>query len=194
MMYKSPHLLIDVADPLSFLAHLQVKSAELKTGARVQRVPVELRPAPAELIDVDHPFWAQRWVRSANLADELCLPLIKPSLVPWSRKAHELLCHAHASGLDETTRLLDSIFEAFLLKSKDIGRIDILLEIGHSVGLELSETKAVLDIDRYEKEVADAIEYAGSQKAGAPPVLISGPHHLKDFHNHEVIGTFLGMP
>ena len=193
MDYKSPHLLIDVADPISFLAHLQVKSAELNTGVRVQRLPVELRPSPAELIDTDHPFWAERWIQAEGLANELRLPLVKPSLVPWSRKAHELLCHARTSGLDQAGRLIDLIFEAFLLKNKDIGRIDILLEIGQSVGLELSETKAILDIDRYEREVTDTIGYARSQKAAAPPVLISGPHHLKDFHNHAVIGTFLSM-
>jgi len=191
MIYKSPCLLIDVADPLSFLAHLQVRSVEQTTESHVQRVPVELRPPPAELIDADHPFWLQRWKQAETLAEELSLSLRKPCLVPWSRKAHELLCHARASGLDEAGQLLDLIFQAFLFKGKDIGRIDILVGIGQSVGLELSETKAVLDIDRYEAEASDTLKYAHSQKAGVPPVLIRGPKHLRDFHNDEAIGTFL---
>jgi len=191
MIYKSLCLVIDVADPLSFLAHLQVRSVEQTTGSHVQRVPVELRPPPAELIGADHPFWLQRWEQAEALAEGLNLSLRKPCLVPWSRKAHELLCHADAAGLDEAGELLDLIFQAFLLKGKDIGRVDILVGIGQSVGLELSETKAVLDIDRYEAEVSDALEYARSQKAEVPPVLIRGHKHLRDFHNDEAISTFL---
>ena len=191
MIYKSPCLLIDVVDPLSFLAHLQVRSVEQTTGSHVQRVPVELRPPPAELIGADHPFWLQRWEQAETLAGGLNLSLRKPCLVPWSRKAHELLCHARASGLGEADKLLDLIFQAFLLKGKDVGRVDILVGLGQSVGLELSETKAVLDIDRYEAEVSDALEYTRSQKAEVPPVLIKGHKHLRDFHNDQAIGTFL---
>ena len=182
---------MDVADPLSFLAHLQVKSVEQTTGILVERIPVELRPPPTELIGVGHPFWLQRWEQAEPRAEEFNLSLIKPRLVPWSRKAHELLCHVRATELDEAGELLDLIFEAFLLKGKDIGRVDVLVGIGQSVGLELSETKAVLDIDRYEAEVTDALEYARSQKAEVPPVLIRGHKHLRDFHNREAIGTFL---
>ncbi len=191
MTYKSPCLLIDVADPLSFLAHLQVKSVEQTTEILVERIPVELRPPPTELIGVGHPFWLQRWEQAESRAEKFNLSLRKPCLVPWSRKAHELLCHARAAELDETGQLLDLIFEAFLLKGKDIGRVDVLVGIGQSVGLELSETKAVLDIDRYEAEVTDALEYARSQKAEVPPILIRGHKHLRDFHNREAIGTFL---
>ena len=193
MIYKSPCLLIDVVDPLSFFAHLQVGSVEQATGTVVQRIPVELRPPPAELIDADHPFWLQRWKQAEALAEEFSLSLKKPRLMPWSRKAHELLYHARASGLDEASQLIDLIFEAFLHKGKDIGRVDVLVAIGQSVGLELSETKAVLDIDRYEAEVSDALEYARSLKAEVPPVLIRDHKRLRDFHNDEAIGTFLAV-
>ncbi|MEC9355139.1 MAG: hypothetical protein VX507_02810, partial [Gemmatimonadota bacterium] len=87
MIYKSPCLLIDVVDPLSFFAHLQVGSVEQATGTVVQRIPVELRPPPAELIDADHPFWLQRWKQAEALAEEFSLSLKKPRLMPWSRKA-----------------------------------------------------------------------------------------------------------
>ena len=194
MTYTSPCLFIDVVDPLSFLAHLQLRSVEQESGIRVERVPGDLRPPPAELIDAGHPFWSPRWKRAEALACELRLSLRKPSLVPWSRKAHELLCHARSSGLDQTDQLLDTIFEALLLKGEDIGRVDILVGIGQSVGLELSETKAVLDIDRYEAEVSDVLARARSEGVEVPPVLIRGPKHLRDFHNQETIGTFLAMP
>ena len=191
MTEPRPRLYLDVVDPLSFLMHRELQVVEEGAGTRVERIPVEVRPPPAELTDSDDPVWRPRWDRATALASDRGVTLRRPYLVPWSRKAHELLLHARASGADEDGQALDAVFGAYFLEGSDIGRIDVLVGIGHSLGLDLTETKAVLDVDRYEADLTTLLEEARALGVGSPPVLVGPSGLLEGFHNESAIGTFL---
>ena len=191
MTKPPPRLHVDVVDPLSYLFHRELQAVEESTGIPVERVPVELRPPPCELTDGDDPFWRPRWDEAVAVAAERGLTLERPELVPWSRKAHELLLHARASGADDGGRALDAILAAFFVERDDIGRVDVLVRIGQSLGLDLTETKAVLDVDRYEADVCDILERAHAEGTARPPVLTTPSGLLQGFHNQAAIGTFL---
>ena len=60
MTAPSPCLYVDVVDPLSCVMHLEVRKVEESRGMRVRRLPLEVRPAPAELTDVDDPAWTSQ--------------------------------------------------------------------------------------------------------------------------------------
>ena len=203
MTELTPVFYFDSVDPLSFLMDREVRFVEEATGVLCRRLPLELRPAPAELADASHPLWAPRWheatrlitLDGADLKPEACaqsrVSLHVPKLVPRSRKAHEFLLHAEAvnSGLGRAA--LDSVFTAFLVDGRDIGRVDVLVELGRALGLDHTETKAVLDVDRYEIDAAHFEAHANAAGIRGPACLVAHGRRLEGFHNQSTIGTFL---
>ncbi len=180
----------DFVDPLSYLLELELKRAERTLPIRIERVPFELRPPPTPLTDIRDPSWTRRWEEARRLAAELDLPLDPPRLVPWSRKAHEL--HMFACARDMGAAVRHATFDAYCARGRDIGRIDELVEIGRSVGLDRTETKAVLDVDRHEQDVVTARAAAEGIGITDVPVIAVGGRLVQGFHNHTDLSTLLG--
>lgn len=180
----------DYVDPLSWLVE-----GELDALARagelppLRRLPLELRVPPAPLLDPDEEAWMDRWNRGlAAAAGPKVLPAM-PGLVPWTRKAHEFVLHAEAKGAGE--RAHGRVFDAVFREGRDVGRVDVLVEVGRPLGMDSTETKAVLDVDRYTQEVARLRTEAQERGALEPPTLILGSHILQGFHNRDALRTFL---
>ncbi len=179
----------DIVDPLSYLSERELRLAEVDIGAPVERVPVELWPAPRALTDTHDPFWAPRWAAAAEvLGDDREDELQVPHLIPRSRKAHELFLHASAKGVGAAA--VERLQKAFFVEGRDIGRVDVLVEVGRALGLDHTETKAVLDVDKFE---ADAARHSDEARARGivPPALVLGDRSLEGFHNRAALGTFL---
>jgi predicted DsbA family dithiol-disulfide isomerase len=186
-------LYFDFVDPLSFLMDREVSEAETSSGIRVRRIGIEINPPPLPLAEPGDPLWAERWDRAAVLADGLDLALDRPSIVPWSRKAHELLWHAEERGVADEIR--SAVFHAFFLEHLDIGRVDVLVSLAGRAGLDVTETKAVLDVDRFSAGVSDRRDEVVASGVDAVPSLVAGARSLQGFHNRASLGTFLrGSP
>lgn len=179
----------DFVDPLSFLMDGEVSAAEETLGIRVARLGIEINPPPLPLGTPDDPFWTERWERAMALSGALDVPLTRPTLVPWSRKAHELVRHAEEHGTADGVR--KAIFRAFLQEGLDIGRVDVLVALAGRVGLDAAEAKAVLDVDRYSAEVSDRRDEALRSGTRTVPLLVMGARRLEGFHNRASLGTFL---
>ena len=110
--------------------------------------------------------------------------------MPWTRKAHELVRHATESDLAGEVRR--AIFEAYLFEGRDIGRVDVLVQIARTLGLDPGETKPVLDVDRHEAEIAELRASALAAGVREAPTLALGDRLLEGFHNAAAIRTFLG--
>ncbi len=176
----------DLVDPLSYLMAREVDAVEAAGTAAVRRIPVELRPPPAPLTTPDDPFWAPRWEEARRLAGG---GLAVPGLVPRSTKAHELLLHAAEHGLEDAARR--ALFRAFHAEGRDIGRIDVLVEIAEALGLDRTEAKAVLDVDRHTERVRALAAEARAGGVSSVPALSTGSGVLEGFHNRDAIGTFV---
>ena len=70
---------------------------------------------------------------------------------PRTRKAHETARFARGAGLEAEMRA--ALYGAFLDQARDIGRIDVLVEIGAELGLDPTELKVTLDIDQFTDDV-----------------------------------------
>jgi len=175
----------DFVDPLSFLLSRELSAS----GAGAVWAGFELRPPPAPLTAVDDPLWAERWREAGAGAERSGVELRPPRLVPWTRKAHEL--HALASGLDLADRVRTSIFEAYFLEGRDIGRVDVLVDVAVAAGIDRTEAKAVLDVDRHEADVASArAEAEALGVVDVPTVLLTGRLE-RGFPDFERLGTLL---
>jgi predicted DsbA family dithiol-disulfide isomerase len=109
--------------------------------------------------------------------------------VPWTRKAHEL--HAFASARDLGDRVRAAIFEAYFDAGRDIGRVDVLVDVAAAAGIDRTEAKAVLDVDRHGAEVAavraEAVELGVDD---VPTVRVDGRLE-RGFPDPVLIGTLL---
>lgn len=179
----------DFTDPLSWLVELELQALPDGLGAGVARTAFELRPPPAPLTVPGDPELAARWAAARRVADGLGIGLAEPALVPWSRKAHEL--HLYAATKDVAVEVRSGVFRAFFEDGRDIGRVDVLVEVGCAAGLDLTEAKAVLDVDRFAGEVAAGRSDAAARDVADTPELVRVGARLRGFHNRAVLGTFL---
>ena len=177
----------DYVDPLSFVLDRRLSAAEAETGVAVERVPFELRPPPAALIDPADPSWRARW--SEARAAEPELELATPRLVPWTRKAHELA--AQAREQERFDAVHRALFEAFHLHGRDLGRVDVLLDIAARFDMELSHTKAVLDVDRHTEAVEQARAEAERLGVAGVPALRSARRMLSGLADRGTLLAFL---
>lgn len=180
----------DYLDPLSWLVQRELDALAEEDGAPpLRRLPLELRPPPLPLLDPDGPPWTELWARACELAVASGTPLEAPSFLPWTRKAHELLCHARAKGVEEAVHR--ALFHAVFQEGRDVGRVDVLVELARGVGLDPMETKATLDVDRWSDEVEAFRREAEAAGAQTPPTLVRGDLSLQGFHNRDALRTFL---
>ncbi len=174
-MPTRPVLYFDFVDPASRLAAHLVDEA--RRADAVEWRGFELRPPPSPLIDAAAPAWRDRHARIAQLGRDLGVPMETPDLVPWTRKAHELAEFARERDCDQAVRR--ALFEAHFVDRIDIGRIDLLVEIAHRAGLDRTETRAVLDVDRYTGVVLERREAAGAHEVATVPTLVAGGRRLE---------------
>jgi predicted DsbA family dithiol-disulfide isomerase len=111
--------------------------------------------------------------------------------MPWSRKAHELFLHARAQGCCEAVHA--ALFRSFFEKQADIGRIDVLVALAEEQGLDASEARAVLDVDRYAAEVEEMREAALRSGVRGPPTLEAGGRRLEGLPDRGSLLRFLEM-
>jgi predicted DsbA family dithiol-disulfide isomerase len=158
----------DFACPFSYVTEAALRRMEAAGQVEPTCLAWELYPAPAPLPPAD----AGAWMDALRpLADELGIPLRVPAPVR-TRKAHEAAAFAQSKGAGAAMR--DALFAAHFAEGRDIGRIDVLVEIGDGVGLDRSELKVVLDVDSLAPRIQ--AEQAAARRAGVEgvPTLVAG--------------------
>ncbi len=166
----------DYVDPGSYLVHRQLDLL-LSDGVGPILHPFEVRPVPQELMDGADPEWIDYGQIVADHARESKIELSLPSFIPWSRKAHELRLHAAEHGL--AIRMHEELFSARFEEGVDIGRVDLLVATAERIGLDTSEAKAVLDIDKYRDRIVALRVEAEAEGVRSVPTLRSGTVSLE---------------
>lgn len=190
MSHPGARFYFDFVDPLSYLTEIELHALGPSVANSVERVGFELVPPPAPLSALDDPRWSARWALARPAADAAGVRLQPPRLVPWTRKAHELHLHAHEYGKADDVRL--AIFSAYFERGEDIGRVDRLVEIAATLGLDAAATRTVLGVDRHEEGVLAArTEAVAAGVADVPTIALPGTV-VRGFHNRGDLGTLLG--
>ena len=166
-------LYFDYIDPGSLLVERRLGRIVRERQASLEPVPFEVRPPPEALIDVGSDAWRGYWTVMADAAREEGLQLRAPSRVPWTRKAHELGLQAREKGRFE--EIHRAVFRAVLEEGRDVGRVDVLVDLARGCGLDPGETKAALDVDRHTAEL-DRLRREGEADGvrGVPTVVAGG--------------------
>lgn len=186
-----PRLYFDFVDPGSLLVRGRIAAL----GLDCTLVGFEMRPPPDTLVDPADPAWTAYWDEVAPGLRALGCPPRLPPLVPWTRKAHELMCQAEAAAPDDddlAERLRDRVFRAYVEEGADIGRIDVLVPLAEEAGLDRTETRAVLDVDRWRDTVEAARADAVRAGVRGVPTLLHRGRRLEGVHDEETLRAFLG--
>jgi predicted DsbA family dithiol-disulfide isomerase len=167
-----PLLYLDYLDPVSFLVETRVAALESDREVGVERRPFEAVPPPSPLLSPTDTGWIDRWETAAAVARAEGLELVRPSLLPWTRKAHELALHAREEGRFEAVH--QALFKAFHLDGRDLGRVDVLVEIAVETGLDRTATRVVLDVDRYLETLRSLRIDAERRGVRGVPTIVAG--------------------
>ena len=141
------------------------KAAEA-AGAQLRLVPFELIPSPAEHSDSADAAIERERLDATPLAREHGLELSPPPLLPRTRKAHEAVAFASSTG--QELAMAAALYDALWRDGADLGRLDVLVDVGAQVGLDRDALHVALGLDEHAEAVSEAQEAA--ERAGVTGV------------------------
>ena len=178
----------DYVDPACYLLD-QALRALVRDGVTLARRPFELRRPPLPPINPESEAWTGRCHAVRRGAADYGLEISIPRRMPWSRKAHELSLHARSKGCCEAMHA--ALFRAFFERKADIGRIDVLIALAEEAGLDPTEARAALDVDRHAAEVEEMRETALRGGVRGPPTVEAGGRRLEGLPDRRELLRFL---
>ncbi|HEX8244124.1 MAG TPA: DsbA family protein [Longimicrobium sp.] len=159
----------DFTSPFCHVTEAALRRLEAEGVAAPRYAAFELYP-PGTALPAAPP--ADEVAAALPLAQELGVDLRAPAVLPRTRKAHEAARLAQAKGVGREMR--EALFAAYFRDGRDVGRIDVLVELAASLGLDATETKVVLDVDSLSGQVAADQALARRLGIGAVPALVVG--------------------
>lgn len=148
----------DYVCPFSYLAEPLLERLAA-AGITIEHRAIELWPAGGPEPEPDEEQEQRLWEEALlPLAAGLGRALERPTRTPRSRKAHEAAKLAGRVG--RFGDMHAALFRAHFVDGRDIGRIDELVRIGVSLGLDELTLRVELDVDaaaaEVEADIADA--------------------------------------
>ncbi len=184
----------DYVCPYCLVAKEALKEALIETGmeAKITWVPFELTPEPRERVDTySDPVRREKY----KVLDEPCKKLgldmkLPPHVVPrpYTRMAFE--GWFYACDRDKGDVYNDMMYRAYFMDEKDIGDMDVLVELAGKIGLDKVDFRAALEEGRYTRQEKEAVALGRSQYEinGVPTIYINGVKvGLREFTMEEMI-------
>lgn len=164
-------LFSDFTCPFSYVTEVGLRRVMGGGGAgEVRYLALELYPAPGEPVA---PAEEEGWEEAVRpLAERLGIALRAPGFRPRTRKAHEAARFAEERGVGDAMR--EAIYRAYWAEERDIGRVDVLMEIVAPLGVDPVDLKIALDIDRYSESVVHDLRLAERLRVPGVPTLFIG--------------------
>ena len=167
----------DYVCPFCYLEEPVLERIREEYGERVEIDwrAFELRPDPVPTFDPDGEYLHRVWNSSVYpMAERRGMTLRLPPVQPRSRTALEAAEFARAEGkFDE---MHHALFRAFFEDGRDLADLEVLLEVGASVGLDRDRLRAALTEGRYtDKVLADERLAQEIGISGVPSMLVSSP-------------------
>ena len=159
----------DFTCPFSYVTEAALRTLAGEMPLDVHYRALELHPAPAPL-PLETPA---EWMEAVRpLAEEVGITLRPPLYASRTRKAHEAARFAAERGVGDAMR--DALFRAVFAEGRDVGRIDVLVSLAAELGLDPTETRVVLDVDRHAGDVLGDAQAARRAGIHATPTLVVG--------------------
>lgn len=167
---------LDFVCPYCLIGDVLLKQAIAGLDVEVIWKPFELRPYPTPTLKPEDDYLQTVWKKHVYPTAELYkvpmkLPTISPQ--PYTRLAFIGMQYAASQGVADQYVL--AVLEAFFQQDKDIGSIEVLVEIAQSIGLNGSGFKQSLsNQDFIAKHDAELAEATYSSIRSVPSMLLDG--------------------
>lgn len=182
----------DYVDPASWIVDRRLRSILGDGLPGIELRPREVRLPRQEPLDPSAAVWVDYWEAVTGDVLEARDRIRIPQRLPHTRKAHELVLHAGEVGGASPVRLHSAIFRAALEEGRDIGRVDVLVELAVAAGLDRTETRAALDVDRYAGEIERIRSAASDTGVVGVPTLVRDGELLEGVRDVDTIRAFVG--
>jgi predicted DsbA family dithiol-disulfide isomerase len=190
MHRPEPALYLDLVDPGSLVMLRRVRAAAADFGVGLAERPFEIRPPPHPMVDPADPAWLAYWEEMRPLLRAQGVEPGEPRVVPWTRKAHELVFEAREAGCESDP--VELLLRRYVEEGLDLGRVDLLLAEARRWGMELTRTKATLDVDRHASAVEEARAEALERGVRGVPTLWVAGERLEGIHETDAVRRLLG--
>jgi predicted DsbA family dithiol-disulfide isomerase len=147
-----------------------------KYPVEIEWLAYELRPEPVPLPDFSteaREHFLRGWERGVKpMAERYGMEMNFPSVKTRTRRAHAAALYARDRGKGEEMRV--ALFRAYFVHDRDLNDLDVLAEIGASVGLDANDLRASIERDEYTEDVIAQEQLAAQLGITAVPTIIIG--------------------
>ncbi len=166
----------DYVCPFCLLAERMISKAISNRHISIDWRAFELRPYPAPTLKPEATYLPTIWQQSVYpLAERLGVPIQLPSISPQPRttKAFELLIMAQDKGLGHDYSM--RVFQVFFQQNRDIGDIEVLIDIAQDIGLDKKSARQALEEDIYSERHREALRHANEDmNITSVPTMVIG--------------------
>lgn len=166
----------DYVCPFCYLEEPVLERIREEFGERVEVDwrAFELRPDPVPTLDPDGEYLHTTWNRAVYpMAEQRGMTLRLPPVQPRSRRALEAAEFAREIGRFDAMH--NALFRAFFEDGHDLNDLEVLLEVGDSVGLDREELRGALEEGRFTAKVLQDEQLAQELGVSGVPAMLVGP-------------------
>lgn len=119
-------------------------------------------------------------IRQAGLAAGLTLEFDKIDRTPSTRPAHRAMRHIQMTeGLSRAETFMEALFQAYFTDGRDIGQVEVLLDIATSVRINPDTLWAMFESDAYIEEInAEDVQAREMGMGGVPGFIVNRKYFL----------------
>lgn len=153
----------DYVCPYCIVGKAALKAAiqEMNLQVEIETHPMELTLAPAEKVDTwNDEKRKENYKVLIKPAAELGIDAKFPPYVvprPYTTKAFEGHWYALEQGLADVYD--DAMYRAYFVEERDIGELDVLMDVARKVGLDPEEFRQVLEAGTYQEKEKEEDAY-----------------------------------
>ena len=166
----------DYVCPFCYLELPPLQRLQQEMGAALEVVwrAFELRPEPQPTLEPNGEYLRSTWARSVYpMAAERGMQLTLPPVQPRSRRAMEAAACARAQGRFDAMHA--ALFQDFFEEGRDIGEIEVLIDIGARAGVDAAALRSALQDGQFLPQVLEDQRLARDFGISGVPIMLLRP-------------------
>lgn len=174
----------DYSCPFSYVASHRLRRLADERPLQVHWRPFEVHPGlpeegiPARELGYGPDQWSRLLDSVAGMAEEAGLELDVPDFVPRTSVPLQAALFAADLGARDFDRLHESLFRAFFVDGRNIGRRETVLEVAESAGVDAEGLERALEDERYAEELRRVHAETDRYDIDGTPTVLFGRHKV----------------
>lgn len=167
----------DYVCPYCFLAKQILDEVAQNQEVEIEWMPFELRPYPVPTLKPEDDYLPRVWKQSVYpLAKAMGIPIQLPSVSPQPYTHLSFEGYQFAKAHNQAEAYNERVLKAFFQEDRNIGDIEVLVQLAEEIGLPAAEFKQSLIERRYKTIHQQALKHAYEELGitSVPTLVIDG--------------------